>query len=67
MTTLNKSRQQQKKALYCEICEKEFKSNNGLENHFNIVYKLMEANKWNATQGATDKLFFISADTDTGR
>ena len=42
MADINKSRQKQQNPLKCEICEKEFKSNNGLKNHFNIVHKLMK-------------------------
>ena len=38
-------RQQQQNPLKCEICDKEFKSNSGLKNHFNIVHKLMKENQ----------------------
>ena len=34
----------------CEICDKEFKSNNGLKNHFNIVHKLMKERRCNICQ-----------------
>ena len=47
MASLNKSRQNPVK---CEICEKEFKSNNILKNHFNIVHKLMEEHQCNICQ-----------------
>ena len=38
-------RQQQQNPLKCEICDKEFKSNSGLKNHFNLVHKLMKENQ----------------------
>ena len=47
MADLNKSRQD---PLKCEICDKDFKSNNGLKNHFNIVHKLMKEHQCNICQ-----------------
>ena len=34
----------------CEICDKEFKSNNGSKNHFNIVHMLMKEHECNICQ-----------------
>ena len=36
----------------CEICDKAFKSNNGLKHHFNIVHKLMKEHQCNICQSA---------------
>ena len=47
MADLNNSGQN---LLQCEICEKEFKSNSSLKNHFNIVHKLMEEHQCNICQ-----------------
>ena len=47
MVNSNKSRQN---PIECEICDKEFKSNNGLKNHFNIVHKLMKKYQCNICQ-----------------
>ena len=44
MADLNESRQQQKNPLKCEICDKEFKSNSGIKNHFNLVHKWKNIN-----------------------
>ena len=44
------SRQQEKNSLKCEICDKEFKSNTGLKNHFNIVHKLMKEHQCNVCE-----------------
>ena len=57
MATLNELRQQQKNTLKCEICDKEFKSNNCLKNHFNIVHKLMTELQCNICQ----KVFKLQA------
>ena len=38
---------QQENSLKCQICDKEFQSNNGLKNHFNIVHKLMKEHQSN--------------------
>ena len=37
-------------SLKCEICDKEFKTNNGLKNHFNLVHKLMKEHQCNICQ-----------------
>ena len=50
MANLDDLRQQQINTLRCEICDKEFKSNNGLKNHFNIVHKLMKEPQCNICQ-----------------
>ena len=50
MADLDELRQQQQNPLKCEICDKEFKSNNGLKYHFNIVHKLMEEHQCNICQ-----------------
>ena len=42
MDSLYKLRQKQKNPSKCEICDKEFKSNNGLKKHFNMVHMLMK-------------------------
>ena len=38
MASLNNLTKQQKNPLKCEICEEEFKSNNGFKKHFNIAH-----------------------------
>ena len=38
------------KKLKCEICDKEFKNNNGLRSHFNIVHNLVEEQQCNICQ-----------------
>ena len=35
-----KKLRQIKNPLKCEICDKEFKTNNGLKNHFNRIHNL---------------------------
>ena len=50
MADLNESRQQQKNPLKCEICDKDFKSNSGTKNHFNLVHKLMQEHHCNICQ-----------------
>ena len=50
MANLDELRQQQQNPLKCEICDKEFKSNNGLKRHFNIVHKLMKELQCNICQ-----------------
>ena len=39
MNNSNKSRRQNQIIFKCEICDKEFKSNNGLRYHFNSTHK----------------------------
>ena len=50
MADLNKSRQQQQSPFECEICDKEFKSNNSLKYHFNLVHKSMKEHQCNICQ-----------------
>ena len=50
MADVNKSRQQQQNHLKCEICDKEFRSNNGLKNHLNVFHKLMDEHQCNICQ-----------------
>ena len=50
MASSNKSRQKQQNLLKCEICDKEFRSNNGLKNHSNIVHKLIKEHQCNICQ-----------------
>ena len=38
--------------LKCEICDTEFKNNNGLRRHFNIVHKLLKEHQCNICQNA---------------
>ena len=49
---MNNLRKLRKKlmSLQCEICDKEFKSNTALRNHFNIVHKLMKEHQCNICQ-----------------
>ena len=50
MASVNISRQQEQNLLICEICDKEFKSNNGLKYHFNTFHKLMKEHQCNICQ-----------------
>ena len=50
MANSNENRQQQQNPLKCEICDKEFKSNNGLKTHLNLVHKLMKEHQCNICQ-----------------
>ena len=50
MADFNKSRQQQQSPLKCEICDKEYRSNNGLKYHFNLVHMLMKKHECNICQ-----------------
>ena len=47
MDNSTKSRQQQQNTLKCEICDKEFRRNNGLKNHLNLVHTSMEEHPCN--------------------
>ena len=50
MAALNRSRQPQQDPFNCEICDKEFRSNYGLNYHVNIVHKLMKEHRCNICQ-----------------
>ena len=50
MADLNKLREQQQNPLKCEICDREFKSNNTLKKHFNIVHRLIKEHQCNICQ-----------------
>ena len=50
MDNSNKSRQQNQILVKCEICDKEFRRNNGLKNHLNLVHKSMEEHPCNICQ-----------------
>ena len=50
MADLDNSRQQQQNPLKCEICDKEFRSNNGLKSHLNLVHKSMKEHQCNICQ-----------------
>ena len=52
MDDLNKSRRQNQIPFKCEICDKEFKSNNSLIYHFNSTHKMMGEHKCNICQNA---------------
>ena len=41
---------QNKISLKCEICDKEFKNNNGLRRHFNIVHNCVKEHQCNVCQ-----------------
>jgi len=36
--------------LKCEICDKEYKNNRGLKNHFNIIHNLEKEHQCNICQ-----------------
>ena len=50
MDNSNKSRQQNQILVKCEICDKEFKSHNGLKHHFNITHNLEKQYQCNICQ-----------------
>ena len=52
---LNMSRQNSQ----CEICGKEFKSNIGLKNHFNVIHKLMKEHQCNICEKCILILFIM--------
>ena len=49
MDNLKKLKQNQIQ-LKCEICDKEFKTNNGLKNHFDITHNLEKEYQCNICQ-----------------
>ena len=52
MDNLKKLRKHQISLSKCEICEKEFKNNNGLKCHFNFVHSLEKEYQCNICQNA---------------
>ena len=60
MADFGKLRKQQQKSFKCEICDKEFKSNNGLKNHFNIVHKLIKEHQLLGSNRLIQQNLFIA-------